>query len=214
MTIPIFQFIDDETQFKHSDKAVYENTEAFISAFENCITMNDLDINEVWMKYIGVSFVAGNRKYIRFYKLNIKTLPKGTEWKGVKKLIIQKYGEFANNTLKVKIFIDIKQSNTEKTCDYVDRYAEAYSGVINSNEGQMQQLTLESARFLNTLLPIAKQEIEKALKNQHREGMKTAGTIYPDSLFKLYTFLNNNMGDTQEEINSFLAKVVNMSYPY
>ncbi|KAI8874624.1 hypothetical protein K501DRAFT_281148, partial [Backusella circina FSU 941] len=194
--IPVFQLIDDDSLTKNNNKSSYESAEGFISAFQSLILFNDANIDEVWSKYLPISFQNNNKKYQRFFNMNIRDLPPKTRWAEVKDIILQRFGEFANNTLKVKNFLDLKQNRTETIRDYMDRYAEAYSRALN---GENKSTSIECARFIHTLLPFAKTEIELSLKNKNLATK--SGTIYPDSLQDLFTFLSTNMGDIQEAIS-------------
>jgi hypothetical protein len=197
--IPHFQLIDDELNTKIHTKPSYNNVEAFISAFETIFQLNELDIEAEWNRYLPVSFAeCGKESYRRFFEQKIKSLPTTTKWKHVKQKIIQRFGEYTNNTYKIKNFLTMKQDKSEKIRDYIDRYLEAYSRINGNNPNS--QSPLESARFINTLLPIARNKVEDSLKNNYKNESEDPGNIYPNGLSELFNFLIKHMSDIQEEI--------------
>jgi hypothetical protein len=192
--IPHFQLINDELNTKIHTKPSYNNVEAFISAFETIFQLNELDIEAEWNRYLPVSFAeCGKESYRRFFEQNIKSLSNTTKWKHVKQKIIQRFGEYTNNTYKIKNFLTMKQDKSEKIRDYIDRYLEAYSRINGNNPNS--QSPLESARFINTLLPIARNKVEDSLKNNYKNTSDDPGNIYPNGLSELFNFLIKHMSD-------------------
>jgi hypothetical protein len=49
--------MDDPPNIKTDNKISYESAETFVSAFETIVRINDLNIDNVWNKYLPTSFL-------------------------------------------------------------------------------------------------------------------------------------------------------------
>jgi hypothetical protein len=196
--IPIFQLIDDDQNTKVLAKAQYQNVETFINAFENAIEVGGGSMDEDWNKYLSISFLAKNIKHQRFYEQNIRTLSTSTKWETVKQKLIQRFEDYNNGTTKIRKFLELKQEKSEMIKDYIDRYLEQYNRIYENQ--QRAQSSLDSAHFINTLLPFARKEVEKSLKINYQDKSENRDSIYPNTLKELFNILFKNMGDIQEAI--------------
>jgi hypothetical protein len=123
----------------------------------------------------------------------------------VKRKLIQRFDDYDNDTTKIKKFLDLKQEKTEKMKEYIDRHLELYNR-INKNSSR-QQSALDSAHFINSLMPLARKEVEKSLKIKYQDKDEDINSIYSESLNKLFNILAKHMGDIQEAIRyDLLAK--------
>jgi hypothetical protein len=192
--IPFFQLCDDQLAYKTDGKVSYDSAETFVAAFESIIKSHELHIDEVWRKYLPISFIfSKNAGYIRFYHTHIDVLPTDTKWEKVKEEICERYGDFASNANKLKRFTTMKQKREEPLRDYFDRYLEALSRLPFKHD----QSVLDVVHFLKSLNSSAQKEVEKSLKKNTRGVHKT---IYPETLDKLFEFLKKHIGDIQEAL--------------
>ncbi|KAI8352185.1 hypothetical protein BD560DRAFT_438734 [Blakeslea trispora] len=196
--IPIFQFIDDPADTKTDNRTAHANAEGFISAFELTMKINDINIDVDWKKYLTTSFLYGrNNKHMRWYQNHINVLDDHVKWDQVKQAIIDRFGDI-NDTKKIRRYINIKQGKSETIRDYIDRYLEAFNRLpIKYNYGVIQ-----TASFIESLLPVTKEEVEKSLKANYESS---GNTHYPESLASLFKFLEKHIGDIQEALYLSLA---------
>lgn len=65
---PVFQLIEEPPTTKNNTKASYKTAESFANAFEEAISMNDLDIKNCWRNYLPKAFInSKNNIYVRWY---------------------------------------------------------------------------------------------------------------------------------------------------
>jgi hypothetical protein len=199
--IPFFQLMDDPPNTKTDNKISYESAETFVSAFETIIRINDLNIDNIWNKYLPKSFLfSKNNNHVRWFQTHINHLDNSTSWKSVKEQLLDRFGDSATNTNKIKNYINLKQEKSETIREYMDRYLQTYNRLTCRKEFVRM---IQVAMFVESLLPKTKEEVERSLKTHYKDNNSTH---YPENLTKLFKYLDKNIGDIQEALYMSLTK--------
>ena len=194
--IPIFQLIDDSPSMKTENKICHDSAESFVSTFESVLEANHEDLDTCWKLYLHQSFLCSkNDIYVRFYQAMIKPLPETTKWKDVREMVVHRF-DITNPTKNYKLFVQLKQGPKDSIRDYVDKFIEMYHRLPGPKRTTD---TIDVARFIFTLLPKTRDEVEKSLRD-HQGEIKAGETYYPNNLEDLFSHLQKNIGNIQEAL--------------
>lgn len=195
INVPYFQLIDDPAVSKVDNKPSYENAESFVTAFENILSANEIDIHNDWNKYLAPSFVyCKYTKYVNFYNNRISPIKEKTNWNTIKAKIIDRFGASNNAIKNITNFLNIHQGKIETIRDYMDRYLDCGNKIPDTAKSDTQ---VDAMKFIQSLQLGTSEEITKILK---RNKAPNKESYVPGSLAELFSFIETNIGEIQEAL--------------
>ncbi|CAO3628737.1 unnamed protein product [Mucor hiemalis] len=191
--VPVFQLSDDHASSKTENKASYENAATFVTAFENVLDANEVNIETDWKNYLFNSFIfSKNKKYVSFYNNRLNVL-KDKKWAVIKHRIIDRFGtsnDIVNNIdTYISCFTKKKRRRSEITWIVI--------------------LIRQIHTIITTRYQVGSQQ---TLLKRNKPQDKTS--YLPDSLTTLFTTIEENIGEIQEALYMAVSKPSNNGSHY